>query len=413
MRKLQKYFAIGSIFGGAFAIPGGPAFMNGSLFLVAFALFLSFFNKKLVMHRYLTVALLMLLLHGLVSILFGRNSLIELFSVYTTTAIFYIVAYNILHTKNKFEESLRIYLRIAEVICWIVVFQFLMYWIGPVFLYDYSWFLENWVIVPGGPFGLRASGVLYEPSQLGLTCSLAQVIAVAKIFGISPVQITYRTSILFILVVFLSGSTLAMMNLSLAIVVMTLLSFKRSWVILTILVVGLLYVPWERFDVVTSRIAGVYQLFVLGDADLDANASSFTIFKHYLIAKQNLIDSYGFGSGMGSHAATYEYYRGFSDLAHNVLSIGTAGNLFNRLISELGAIGIILLFGFLVIGVKGFFRFSERPLVLIATLAIVPFLARNGTYAYYGVAFYVSIIILAIKHGAFLEIKGSAKKINH
>lgn len=409
--KWISIWAILSIFSGALTLPGGASFLNGPVIFGTTAAIMCILDNKLLLPKTMVIIFTLILLHGLFTCLFETNELKLLIGTYITTVIFFAVFYNLTKQKDIFLYTLKIYLSAVIFVCCTILFQVAMFLIGIKPLYDYTWLFENWVFVPTGPLGLRPSGVLYEPSQIALTGALGISLSVARAIGMMKEYLSLNSAFIILTAVILSSSTLAYVVAATTGIILIMVIFKPTQIIKpkksNSLVCGLFFIvtvflsiqfiPLSSISFILERLLGVWELFFENNAMGSANASSFSLFAHFQVAKLVLVDSVLFGAGMGSHAKSYVTYSSNLLLSHNVSQIGTAGNLINRLISEFGALGFISIGIYLVMFIRAFLNFERHPLALFAAIAIIPFLARNGTYAYFGLAFYFFILVKASK----------------
>lgn len=398
LNRLATHFAVMSIFFGAIGIPNAPGFLNGNVLASCLALACLLASGRLYVARSLLVIIVIIFVHGLVTIALGLNSISRLVPVFLTTAIFFLVFYNVLRRAEDVSDVVRLYLLYAKIVAGTVIFQSAMYQVGFRPGYDYSAIFNTWVLVQGGPFGIRATGILFEPSQLGLTASLAITISLARLFGFVKDYISVRGAALILAAVILSVSTLAYFLLVITFIVfLTRANWKIVVAGVAVIVVGAL-VSFEGFEPIVARFTGVYELYVLNEAQGAANASSFSLYAHSQVALETFNQTFGLGGGMGSHAISYERNLGLLTEFHDVLQIGTAGNLSNRLMSELGVIGLCLIGWLAVVLLRSIMGFKSQPLNLLASIAVLVFLARNGTYAYYSLAFLICLLAMADYH---------------
>ena len=381
-----------SIFSGAIAFPFLPSFVNGNVFFIVMAFGCLAASGRLVISTKFGLVFALLFLHGLISIALRLNSLAEFLPIYISTIIFVTVFYNVIERMGGPNEAVRLYIKYTVFFFAVVIFQSFAYRSGIEFLYDYSPFFGNWVLVPGGPFGLRASGFFFEPSQVGLTGSLAIALSVARLLGYARNLIDMRSVIVILVAALLSASALAYFSIVAVFGAIALKVNLRVTVISIVLVYSAQFFNFGAISTIIDRFVGVYELFILDEAQGAANASSFSLFAHAQVAWIGFKETYWLGGGMGSHIISFEKYRSSLAEFHTISQLGTAGNLTNRLISELGIIGIGMMVWLLGKGIASLRHITTDPITLFAVLATVPFFARNGTYSYFGLAFLICII---------------------
>ncbi len=384
-----------SIFSGAFVLSDTASFLNGPVLfsMAAFAVLAA--SGSIRVHKTLGFAILFLFLHSVITQMFGFGNIQGALKVLVTFSTMTLAFYSAIRFEGV-DRTIQTYLKYVTVIAVIGLAQAVAFKAGYKIGYDFSSYLPNWRSAPGGPLGLRISSILFEPSQVAFTCGLAISLSVFRVLGQRNNPVSLARSILILLFALASGSTVTYF---LALLTFAIASLKKAVSVLIAIVVlgiGAAQVNEERFDDVFVRVQGMYELYVLQETGMNANASTFSLFAHTQVATLNFRETMGFGSGIGSHGQRYQAFENKVYGTHEVFQVGTAGNLFNRALSELGIFGIALLCYFLIKAVPLFLPGKSDVLATSIFLAFFAFLARNGTYSYYGFAMLVSLLILYV-----------------
>lgn len=123
-----------------------------------------------------------------------------------------------------------------------------------------------------------------------------------------------------------------------------------------------------------------------------ANGSTFAFLSNVYVAAMAIADHPVIGVGIGGYSKSYEYYMGDlgqDQLEHNSMLLGLnqddANSLFLRVAAELGAVGLIALFGFLIVCAN----VDGKPYRQIRNALLPYFLVRMGRFgAYFSMELY-------------------------
>ena len=207
-------------------------------------------------------------------------------------------------------------------------------------------------------------------------------------------------TLIFLLAYILADSALGFIGL-LLIGLLTYITRFTIWHGLAALVVcggllGALFVVSENFALrVTDTTTAV------SDQSLaNANGSTFAFLSNVYVAAMAVADHPVIGVGIGGYSQTYDYYIGEvgeDQLEHNALLVGLnkddANSLFLRVAAELGPIGLIALFGFLIVCA----RVEGKPYRQIRN-ALLPYflirMSRFGAYFSMELYFFVGLYLL-------------------
>lgn len=184
-------------------------------------------------------------------------------------------------------------------------------------------------------------------------------------------------------------------------------SFSKGKIfVLPLIIIGLITVVannQERVKNIQIRYLDTYEAFTTGKLDFEfvkeLNSSTFALYSNYVIAEKSFKRNPIYGSGLGSHQASYDEF--FADSFDEIFLITfgefnkqDANSLFLRLMSETGLLGLSLMFLFIF---KFYSRkrglliegFSELTLINQGIfIMIVVRLLRTGNYIGNGFFFF-------------------------
>lgn len=393
---------IASVFSGGFLISIGSVTTNPAPILAVLAIFLSAINHSLSITKSILFFSVMVAVHSVMLLLMGLTTFFFMAKTFIVAFLLFWGFSLALKQSSDYMVLLRAYLAGATVIAAIGMLQAIGWFIGFSPLFDYSW-IPGWRLAPGGLLGIRLNSILYEPSQVAFTMGPAACIAFYRFTGqMKDLMSMRRAAVILALAVFSVSSTMFLvLGLFLAILLLSSKTFALRYSILLLLpVVALL--QSTLFDTTLEKFTGIGQTFFNVGGSENINATTFTLYFHAQTAVDNLLRSSFLGGGIGSHEILSSSILASEVFDHNVYNVNSAGNLTFRLLSEFGVFGLALMVGFAVYVLRGAIRFSGNQLVFHAALAagIVGFLIRNGTYAQYGLALFVLLLLCNGRHRA-------------
>ena len=401
--KVISYFLLASIFTTAITVVPEPR-LPLSYFLAGFALlFLVLYRRRQYFRKkYLLYALLCFGFHGVLCLTIGSTELDLFIPTLGLTVVLYLAFYLLISKVPSHIEIVRCYVKICFVVALIGLFQYLSYLVEFDLGHDYRSFLATKSPL-GGFFGIRLASMLSEPSHVAYCLSPAIALATFRLVKIQTPFISLPQACVIILFAVLSQSTTVYVLVALSFLSVMFVRKGKIPLVASVLVAILLF----SSSILNSgllagslfRFTDLYTLFTAG---LDAgavNASSFTSYFNLHVAMENLRASYLFGGGIGSHALVFDDVYGRASYLANAYTRVSAGSLFNRLISELGIFGITAVCALVYYGFKRLKQLDGLYLVLHISFGIglVSFLIRQGTYAQYGLAFYLLMFVMIPK----------------
>ncbi len=362
------------------------------------------FIKYRSVDKWILIWFLYLLAVGMFNVFLGNNELSQFIKVYVGAFVFFIFYYYIIKYKNfNLWYLFNLYYRFAVIHAYVGLIQFFSFLIGFKYGYNFSWFGAD-VMKPSSIAGLLVypiHGFVSEPAAFVIVQSVALYFAIGRFIKSNTHKVaSYLDAIIiaFTYIFCLSSTGYFALFIILILLFSKKLNFKKI-IAASVVLPGMLLLLYfsvpkfqERFNTLFLLMAG--RIYVDATYGEDAAGSSIVLFNHFLVAKENASNHF-LGTGLGSHhLAFYRYNRlktwftGYGPYP-KLLNEHDASSLFNRILSEIGYIGVIAVFVFLFkfylrkdIGI--WIHINHASLVVIATL-----LLRGGHYFILGLPFFI------------------------
>jgi hypothetical protein len=359
-------------------------------------LILPFWILRFGLPRNLMLIFSILLISGFFQVFLGNDFFIDLIKVLIGSFAAYLFFYFVVFKKDFDIHTLFRFYLFGAIIC--SIFSFVQ-----VFLYKAGLFY----LVPGGPFGGRASSFFGEPTHLAMFLSGALLVAIHDFFNIkNPYYYGRLSAILVVSGVFLSfsGTLPGALAIGLLLILFNFGVLKYSLIGLPIIFSGAVYLI--NFDEEFSyRFYSTYELFSeRPNKEINVflyHGSSVILYNNFHVAAENFKSNFLFGGGVGSHPLAMEKYSLTKDIAVYGFNLNAkdANSMFNRLMSETGLFGLLLFF-FIIRNnfVKRDELTKDNKLWLIsaATLTVILInMVRQGHYFMNGFPFFVWMYIRA------------------
>ncbi|HXC04054.1 MAG TPA: hypothetical protein VNZ86_04830 [Bacteroidia bacterium] len=334
---------------------------EGYFHYLIFLLFFPFFINHLGLPKVPFQLLLIPLVIGIFQVVMGNNT-VQLFlkifiGVMLSTSFYYYVFeyYNM-----DLERLFRLYLKGCKICCYIGLVQWVSYKVGFTPGYNYSWLLNKWAIVASAGGGLRVNSIFAEPAQFSIVMAPAVFVAFYSLILRTNKYFDPLESALIILLELLSTASTGYIGFF--VVFLLLLANYGYFVNLLLGVVVAIafgtaiyaYVPEFR-----SRVDSSIGLWIDEDLSVkNVNSSSFVLYNNFHIAKENFFNSYGLGTGLGSHKVAFDKYTltRNTNILNFAFNKSDANSMFLRLWSETGIVGIFFI---LVLIFKCYVRRSD------------------------------------------------------
>lgn len=407
MINLFNYLIIFNIFGGGFVLFSSPFdFYLGYIFIILFLFVYLTFYMDIYVNRAFIFILMLLTFFSLINVYLGNDSLALLLKQFVGISISGI-GYYLLFKVNKydFDKLFKIYLKIAFIVAIIGIIQQISYLADFKYGYDYSYFISNFKIVETAGLGLlRVNSILPEPAHFAASIMPATFIAILNIFNKEYFYLSKWKSLIIISSVLLSFSVVAYIGVIIAFMLI-ICNYKRfkylafgAILISAFMLFTYTYVPEVKIRVDDSISA------LMGEVTLEeVNLSTFALYSNVLVAYNSLINNPIFGSGLGSHAISYDKYIGsivdINKPGFVLVNRQDANSLFLRLISETGLLGTIIVFYFIL---KFYVSINKDKYFWIISNSVMCLflinLLRQGHYFYNGLFFFVWLYYFVYKN---------------
>jgi hypothetical protein len=375
---------------------------------------LFFFIAKYRFPRELLYILIPLLIAGLLNILIDNNTLRNFFKIFVNVAvniIFY--RYVIEYYEYDVNRIFKMYLQGSYIVALLGLIQVASYIVK--FEPGYNWRaflpLNKWDVHEGGLLGIRLNSTFTEPSYFGSSIAPAFFISIYEIFFKRELFLTRTKCLVIIAAYLLTFSSLAYMGVFISILLFALnFGVIRYFFIAIPIAVVMFYFAYDNVKDFRVRIDGMSALFVEGivekelSGDLTKGArmykvskvltkihgSSFVLYNNMHVAVQNFKQNPLFGSGLGSHELAFEKYN-LNYMLGGIYEFNApdANSMFLRTLSELGIMGVLFVFMFIIkfyvskslgsVEDESYWLISNAILVIILTQ-----LLRQGNYTYNG-----------------------------
>ena len=292
-----------------------------------------------------------LLISGGIYILAGDNNIGSFFKIFIgffAAVLFYRYVLELydFDVNQLFEW----YVKGAVIISIIGLIQVLSFRLGFKPGYDFRWIFNKWGVTPGG-LGIRMNSVFSEPAYFAAVIGPAFFCAIHNLFWRTRFWMTKRQSIIIVVAYLLTFSSLGILGIFLAILLLLLnYGFVRYAIIFIPLAYfgfGFVYNNVEEFR---ERYDGTLDVFVDQNIrDYDVHGSSFVLYNNFTVSYENFKRNPIFGTGLGSQETAFNRYSltRFADVVQIDFNKSDANSMFLRLMSETGLYGIIFIVVFL------------------------------------------------------------------
>lgn len=339
-------------------------------------------------------------IHGVLNVVMGNNTL-NLLIIQLGSILFCYIAYSTILSNYTIEQIFAMYFKYATFIAIVgVIEEFVgIFNLGTLtkvpglFIYTkYDYRVLGFV---------KLASLCREPSFLGYI--LAPAICIILCYYISPELIVKSSSIFknkiaftFIIIAYIcTFSGVAYLGAFIMILFLWLkkgVNLKK--IILPVIFVGLATFSYVKIPDIQIRINDTLRIFSDNTVQSSSvNLSTYTYYANYSVVQKTIKNTYGLGTGLGSYQLDYERYKP-SDWNGSGMYLNSedANSGFMRILAEIGVIGIILVFYFLIkCYPKGI---GSRHGYSIAILCLIlMFLIRQGNYIHAGSVMFVLMYI--------------------
>ncbi len=347
------------------------------------------------------------LFFGLVNVLLSNTTLVNTIKYWLGPFVVYLFYYHILvYKKFDFENIFRIYLSAAFWISLLGIVQVISHKIGFEIGYNFSWLGQERSFgdsISSGDIGFSGlynlHSILPEPAHFGNVMSCAIFYSVFTL--VKPVILNKIQAIVILTASVLTQSSVTYFSIVVSVLLLVFNFARPKYIIVAGIVLfisgGFIFNSVKKFQ---DRVLSINKVATDGvDSSIadGIDGSTLTLVNHGVIAIENMKQHPMIGTGIGSHEFAHAKYSLLgNDLFMNSLNIHDASSLFNRILSEMGLLGIVSLVLFL------FYNFVKRndisPFTTKNTywmynngslVVILSFLLRNGHFFIYGLPLFV------------------------
>lgn len=374
-------------------------FEIGILLIVNLIIFAT--NKRLVLSQGIFYTLFFVALYSVSSITYvgyGYSKFLQQLGMLAFMIIGYYNLFSFINfdVKAIFDK----YLKVAYVVCCLALLQFVFFAVVGV---DPFSFISGRSPVEILPHVMRLNSILVEPSEFSssVTPLLVYIILKGKESSFSIVQ-----KLVVFISVFLTFSTITFVVIILLFLYKYLFYIKQIW-IKVVAIVAFFFIIFHISTVNIEKQAGddaLGGIFMKLNDTFGAfskmepksfevlNLSTYATMTNIWVAQNAPLR--WTGTGLGTHSANYEsLYQ--SDFAYYGLNKEDGYALFNRLFSEFGIIGLLVVVVFLLK------RFNKRNVINISiAFLLLTLMIRGGHYTRYGLILYLFIYYYTGKNNA-------------
>ncbi|MFI5150095.1 MAG: O-antigen ligase family protein [Bacteroidia bacterium] len=318
---------------------------EGYFHYIIFMLFLPFFVSRFGFPKVPFQLLVFPLLVGLFQLAIGNNTsqlFMKIFiGVFLSTSFYYYVFE---YYEHDVDRLFRLYLKGCRICCYIGLGQWICFKLHISAGYNYSWLFNKWGLVASENGGLRVNSIFAEPAQFAIVMAPAVFVAFYSLISRTNAFFRPLDSCIILLLEFLSTASTGYIGFF--VIVLLLLAnygyFMNLLIGIAVVIalgVGMYsYVPEFR-----SRVDSSIGLWVDEDLSIkNVNSSSFVLYNNFHIARENFMNSYMLGTGLGSHKVAFEKYTltRNTKILNFAFNQSDANSMFLRLLSETGIIGV-------------------------------------------------------------------------
>lgn len=379
------------------------------------------FNKKVLpdlTHKTLII-ISIVFLWSVISITINNYELSKFFQQFIllgTVALSYSYILSIL--KEHYYILFRKYINIMFIISCLGLLQFIVFFI---FHFDIL-FLSLEGIKPSYSEGqfIRVSSIMREPGYLG--SSLSPVIAFI-IFDKNYFFKNKLKSILIFITFLLTFASISYTILALILFTKFILRLRKNARIIILIIFGTIASIFSYFNFVKEYDGAVEDgffsaIFVklsetinadnakFADSYEEMNASTYALLVNKWVATN--APSRMFGTGLGTHEQSYKKL--YSNNAYELYGLNSEDgySLYNRIFSEFGYLGLVLLFIFLLKYLN-----TKNIINLSVLFFIIAGIIRGGHYTMYGTVMFFYLYYLTSKFNNRYELMNRQSKQNY
>ncbi|MDO4306351.1 MAG: hypothetical protein Q4C77_05910 [Eubacteriales bacterium] len=371
--------------------------------LVVQVILLLFAARRIKVKKSFFMVMLLLVLHSVVCILMGANTAFLALKQIVGITISYVFYRTSVNNKSNAMKALIVYKKLATIIAAFAVIQQVAFYAHINIIYDLRWIVKGQLAPANSLY--RASTFFQEPSECALILLPMVFLALYSFWGKSKQLLSSfmsTTEAIILLLGFLATfSSAGYIGVFIG-VVFIWLEYKHSPKKIIVFLLGIagFIFAYTKIGDFSERINDTLALISDESRNLStANISSQTIIINMRIAIKSFLNSWGLGSGIGSHPISYERFINGLPVSKVIYFFNKedANSLLLRIISELGVMGITGVVAFLLHFWPKQSNSFER---IIGAMNVSYFLLRLLRYGHYfnnGMWFFIVLFILMTK----------------
>jgi len=357
-----------------------------AIVITSFLYFILFYREKIYGKQFL-VLFAFLFLYSIVAFLYTGFFSIKTLSqiIFLTTSLVFL--YNIF-IKLGLIKVYRSYIFLSIFISIGILLQHLGYYLGIPFLYDLSYLINGYkVVTEAGVY--RAHFIFSEPAIISYMLALAFVMSFYSILNKNKLLHLYiKKKYAFLIIIAYLSTFSSLGYIVLILTIFSIIRMRMKSILLFLFFAILGYIFLINNANYMYRVDGFLTLF--NDEDMSVakmNMSIWAMYSNMIIAFNNFTEYFPIGVGMANHATSFDQYsyllNHVTNLRGIILMKEGAGGLMLRITSEVGFIGILSIFYFLVV-----FKVNKKNNLDL-------YLLSN--------AFLIGIIVILIRHGGLIS----------
>ncbi|MGL6098194.1 MAG: hypothetical protein ACRC0G_01080 [Fusobacteriaceae bacterium] len=307
--------------------------------------------------------------------------------------IIVFLSYKLLFEKIQLKTIFNKYLKVSKLIIFLGLIQFLIY---TILKKDIFYFVLGRTIIKSKMLSINS--ISGEPGMFVQLILPAVIYTIEEDWFIKK-KTTFKL-LIYIMTVILTNTAVGYFVLGVYLISRFLMSkiniFKKLIFFIVFIVLIFLIISYDKM--VYMKITQSLNIFYyLEENNLKTvNLSTFALYsnlKAFINSK-----NYLFGNGFGSIENTY--YKYFKNIGYSNYGLNSTDgySLINRVLSEFGILGIIFVYGKLLIETIKIFKYKRNVSISIAALfGIISYSIRGGSYFMHGTIFFILLLIYSNK----------------
>ena len=357
IKTVINYIAVFTIFSGGLTLV--DFFIFGELRIIYFLmplvllLWIPFFKDAHFDRSFLWFFAIfaVIIIFSLINIFFGNTTLFLL--TRQAAGIFLIaLAFFLLFKINNYDvkKLFKIYFNVAFLVALIGLVQAISFLLGFKSGYDFSYLFPNWRLALQMGF-LRVNSILSEPAEFCYVMTPAFFVSVASLANKKYATIKKWKSLVIVSAFMLTFSVVGYVGVFLTLALL-IYNYRKIGYLLLLgsLLVSIIAFSWGYFEGFQRRIGDAIEV-VKGEKNLEyVNLTTFAWISNAMVTYNVFLDSPIFGHGLGSRPLSYDKYIGeVVDIERAPVPQNREGgnSLLLRILSEMGLLGILMVFSFL------------------------------------------------------------------